>query len=138
MSLSVRTFSIPDSNASASEAEITAFLHQVTVDRIETAYAPGGWKLLVFYTDPRGAEEANQIVSVISTNLRIWRSDMAATLGIDPDHLLPDMKLDRIAQTVPTTSLELRLILGEDSHRVLFDHDAEIVSIVRNTLDELS
>ena len=137
--MKVRTFVIADDDPLAGEGAVSDFLAQVQADRIDTAYAPGGWRVLIVYTDPRRAEEAEQIASVIAANLRAWRDQLAAASRRDPQEVLPEDLLTKIAQYVPTTTLELRVVLSaHEAGEALRRHDEEIVHIVRQTLDELS
>ena len=139
MSLKVRSFLIPDDDRIAAENAVADFLGCVRVNRIETAAAPTGWRLLVVYTDPRHAEESEQIASVISANLRSWREHLASEKAIALDDIMDDDTVARIAQYVPTTVLELKVMLRRgDLHPILKGQEEEIVQIVRETLDELA
>ena len=139
MSLKVRTFLIPDEDRIAAEESVADFLGRVRVNRIETAAAPAGWRLLVMYTDPRHAEESEQIASLISANLRSWRDELATEKALSLDDIMDDDTVARIAQYVPTTVLELKVMLQRgDLHPFLKGQEEEIVHIVRETLDELS
>ena len=135
----VRTFLISDDNPREGEDAVSSFLGQVTADRVDTAYAPGGWRVMIHFTDPRHAEEAEQIASVIAANLRHWRDEQAAAQGCDPLDVLPEDVLVRIAQYVPTTALELRVILtATEGGEAIRQYEDPIVAVVRDTLDELS
>ena len=137
--LKVRTFHISDDDPRAGEEAIANFLAHVHVDRIETAYADGGWRTLIIYNDPRQAEEAEQIASVIAANLRGWRDGPASGFGGDGAVVLSDDLIGQIAQYVPTTALELRVILNSGNvHEAVHRHQDDIVQVVRQTLDDLS
>ena len=137
--MKVRTFVIADDDPQAGEGTVSDFLAQVRADRIETAYTPGGWRVLIVYTDPRQAEEAEQIASVIAANLRAWRDRLVRGSGADAQQVLPDDLLATIAQYVPTTTLELRVVLSaHEAGEGLLRHEQGIVQVVRQTLDELS
>ena len=139
MSLKVRTFLIPDDDRMTAEETVADFLGRVRVNRIETAAGPSGWRILVMYTDPRHAEESEQIASLISANLRSWRDTMAAEKALPLDDIMDDETVSRIAQYVPTTVLELKVMLQRgDLHPILKGQEEEIVHIVRETLDELA
>lgn len=136
MTLEIKTFSIPDADPEGAQADLAAFLRTVEVSRIDTAYAPGAWRVLVLYQDLRRKEESQQIEASIAAALGLWRDRTATTEGLTRDAVLPDDLLQEIARFAPTTGHELSIILGTRST----DFDArapEIVQVVRTTLEEL-
>ncbi len=138
MNVTVRTFRIRGGEAAGEdEKAVSAFLRAVKVERIETSCAEDGWRLLVLYSDLRDKEEAAQIASLIVAELKRWRADKAAGLGIDPGELLSDDAVQRAAQSVPTTPLELRATLGT-ADEPANPYESEIVQVIRKTLDELA
>ncbi len=141
MTLRVRTFEIRDgATARQDEEAVSAFLRSVDAERIEAAFAPGGWRLLVLHHDMKDREESAQIASVVAGALRAWRATEAIRAGVAAAAVLNDEALDKVAHYVPTTTLELRLVLGETGGEGGDDgspYEEEIVHIVRQTLDEL-
>ncbi|MCW2245922.1 ribonuclease D [Azospirillum fermentarium] len=136
MTLEIKTFSIPDDQPDGAQADLAAFLRTVEVSRIDTAYAPGAWRVLVLYQDLRRKEESQQIEASIAAALGLWRDRTATTEDLSRDAVLPDDLLQEIARFAPTTGHELSIILGTRSS----DFDArapEIVQVVRTTLEEL-
>ncbi len=137
MSLSVRSFEIPGGDArDVSETAVAAFLSSVEVERIETAYDDGAWRLLILFRDRREQEEAAQIAQAVTSALKHWRDRVARTAGVDPVGILDDEVLGAIARYVPTTTLELNIVLGSAAESISQHHE-EIVSVVRDTLGEL-
>ncbi len=137
MTLSLRTFQIRDGQVAEDERAVANFLQTVQTERIDSTYAPGGWRLLVLFRDPKSTEESAQIASVIAAALKRWRAETAGRMGVDPSSILTDEAVSRAAQYVPTTSLELRVTLGVDEGN-FSPFESEIVQVVRRTLDELS
>ena len=137
MALRVRTFRIHDASTEDDEAALDRFLASVDVDRIDTAAAADGWRIAVLFQDQRGKEESEQIASVVAGALRTWRAKSAASTGKAPAAILADEDLDLIARGVPTTTVELRSLLGA-SDDVVTAHANDIVSVVRDTMDALS
>ena len=137
MSLSVRTFEVRSgAQKSDDEASIGAFMKSVDVDRVETAFVDGAWRLLVLYRDLREREEAEQIASLVASSLRSWRDAKARRERTAPTDVLADDVLAQVAQFVPTTALELRVVLGQEGQPVSAFED-EIVAVVRDALGEL-
>ena len=136
MSTEIRTFFIPDSSAEEAQGHLSAFLRTVEVQRIDTAYADGAWRILVLYQDLRRKEEAIQIEAAISAALNGWRDRAAMREGMARDAILPDELVPEIARFAPTTERELSIIVGARDLGV-GQHGAEIVQVVRATLDEL-
>ena len=137
MALRVRTFRIHDESAVDDEALLDQFLRSVDVDRVDTAAANDGWRVAVLFHDQREKEEAEQIASVVAGALKAWRSNCAEAAGEPPIVILSDDALDLIARCIPTTTLELRAMLGEED-AVATTHAHEIVQVVRNTMDALA
>lgn len=137
MSLNVRTFQVRAGDSQAEdESAVAHFLKSVDVDRVDTAFSDGAWRLLVLYRDRREREESEQIASVIAFSLRSWRTAKAKAEGMDPSEVLSDEVLTQVAQFVPTTTLELRVVLGQEGAPISpFEED--IVHVVREALDEL-
>jgi len=132
MNLELRTFSIRDAATEEDEQQIAGFLRTVEVERIDTAYADGGWRVLVHYRDLRRREEQAQIESAIQAALNNWRGDVARSQGISRDEVLSNTLLAEVARFAPTTEVELSVIassLGESTHK----HGAAIVAVVRQT-----
>ena len=121
----------------ADECAVAAFLRSVQVERIDTAYADGGWNLLVLYHDRKDQEEAAQIASVVASALRDWRAQAARRESLAPDAVLSDSLLDRVAMAVPTTPIEFAELQG-GSRRDPGPFASEIVQVVRTALGELS
>lgn len=138
MSMKIRTFEIREGDAAVEdENRVSSFLRTAEVERIETAFAEGSWRLLILYNDQKDKEESAQIASTIAAALRQWRRGIAQREGIEPAAVLADEAIAQVAQYVPTTPLELRLVLGKDS-AAAEAYKSEIVQIVRQTLDALS
>lgn len=138
MTLRARTFQIRDGEEAANDEEsLAGFLRQVQVERIETAHLPDGWRLLVFYNDTKAAEESAQIASALASSLRLWRRDMSRNLAVPEDDILSDPDLQEVARYAPTTTLELRVVLGVKGEGGT-TYENEIVQAVRETLDDLS
>lgn len=138
MSLKVRTFEIREGEeAEEDEERVSTFLRAAAVERIETAFADRRWRLLILYNDQKDKEESAQIASAIAAALKQWRRSAAQRGSIQPGEVLSDEAVTTIAQCVPTTPLELRLVLGRDT-TAAEPYQTEIVQIVRQTLDALS
>ena len=138
MSLRVRTFEVRNgSHKRDDEDTVDSFLRSVSVDRIDSAYSGGSWQVFVLFHDTRQKEEAEQIASVIISALRVWRMTKAEEKSIDPLYLLPDETIEKVAHYVPTTAIELRVVMG-DSQETAGVYAEEIVEIVRDTLNDLS
>lgn len=136
MTLEIKTFSIPDDQPEGAQADLAAFLRTVEVSRIDTAYAPGAWRVLVLYQDLRRKEESQQIEASIAAALNLWRDRTAAAAGVTRDAIMPDDLIQEIARFAPTTAHELAVILG--TRNVDVDARAsDIVQVVRSTLEEL-
>jgi ribonuclease D len=136
MTTEIRTFIVPDAADDESNDIVSSFLRTVEVERIDTAYADGAWRVLVLYQDPKSKEESRQIESAIVGALNVWRDRVAARGGISRDAVLPDDILQEIARYAPTTERELSVIIG--SRNVdLGHHGAEIVQVVRQMLEDL-
>ena len=137
MSLSVRTFEVREgAQKSDDEASVAAFMKSVDVDRVDTAFVDGAWRLLVLYRDLREREEAEQIASLVASSLRSWRERKAKREQLTPAAVLSDDVLNQVAQFVPTTTLELRVVLGQEGAPISPFED-EIVAVVRDALGEL-
>lgn len=136
MSTEIRTFTIPDANAEEAQALLSAFLRTVEVQRIDTAYAEGAWRVLVLHQDLRRKEESLQIEAAINAALNNWRERTASRAGLTRDAVLPDELVPEIARFAPTTEHELSIIVGARDLGV-GQYGAEIVQVVRATLDEL-
>ncbi|MFV3129950.1 HRDC domain-containing protein [Niveispirillum sp. KHB5.9] len=137
MNLELRTFSIRDAAAEEDELRIANFLRTVEVERIDTAYAEGGWRVMVHFRDLRRREEQAQIESAIQEALNAWRGDVARTQGIGRDEVISNHLLAEVARFAPTTEVELSVIassLGENTQK----HGAAIVAVVRQTMEELT
>lgn len=136
MTSEIRTFQIPDEEPEEAQHALSSFLRTVEVQRIDTAYAAGAWRVLVLYQDLRRKEESLQIETAIVDALNSWRDRTAARQGIPRDAVLPDDLVPEIARFAPTTDRELSVIIGTRE----FDsgsHGAEIVQVVRSTLEDL-
>lgn len=136
MNLELRTFSIRDAAAEEDEQRIASFLRSVEVERIDTAYADNGWRVLIHYRDLRRREEQAQIESAIQAALNAWRSEVARAKGINRDEVLSNQLLAEVARFAPTTEVELSVIassLGESTV-----NGPAIVSVVRQTMEELT
>jgi len=136
MSTEIRTFRIPDLDGDAAQAELSAFLRTVEVERIDTAYADGAWRILVLYRDLRLKEESLQIETAIAAALNGWRDRTASRDGLGRDAVLPDELVPEIARFAPTTEHELSVIVGGRGLD-LGPRGAEIVAVVRSTLEDL-
>lgn len=136
MTTEIRTFQIPDTDREDAQEALSAFLRTVEVERIDTAYADGGWRILVLYQDLRRKEESAQIESAIVAELSAWRDKAAARGGMAREALLPDDLLPEIARFAPTTERELSVILGSRDIDV-GPMAQEIAAVVRNTLEAL-
>lgn len=138
MSIRVRSFTITGEGdqARADEEHVSRFLRNNTVDRIETVYADGAWRLLVMFNDSKSEEEAKQISAVLASALKGWRREMARNMGETPEALMSDDMLNQVAKWAPTTSLELRLVLGTGAEPAPYEN--EIVAVVRQSLDDLA
>ena len=138
MNLRVQSFTIRGGEAARQDEEmVSSFLRTASVERIETAFSGDCWHLLVLHRDMREKEEAEQIASVITSALKVWRAKIARKEKVSPNRVLSDEMVGRIAQYVPTTPLELRVVAG-DGDGAAGPHDNEIVHVVRQTLDDLS
>lgn len=137
MNLELRTFSIRDAAAEEDEQRVANFLRTVEVERIDTAYVEGGWRVLVHYRDLRRKEEQAQIETAIQQALNSWRSEVGRNLGVDREEVMSNHLLGEVARYAPTTEVELSVIvssLGEDTHA----RGAEIVRVVRQTMEDLT
>ena len=137
MALRMRTFRIHDESVGEDEARLDQFLRSVDVDRVDTAAAGDGWRVAVLFHDQREKEEAEQIASVVAGALKAWRSNCAESAGEPPIVILSDDALDRIARGIPTTTIELLAMLG-DEDPVATTHAHDIVGVVRETMDALA
>lgn len=136
MSAEIRTFIIPDEHSDDVREKLAQFLRTVEVQRIDTAYADGAWRVLVLFQDLRHKEEAKQIETAIVAALNAWRDRAAVRDGVPPDHVLPDAATPEIARFAPTTEHELSIIAasaGIENAR----YGGEIVQVVRSTLEDL-
>ncbi|MCG5242165.1 HRDC domain-containing protein [Azospirillum doebereinerae] len=136
MSTEIRTFTIPDRAADEAQAQLSAFLRTVEVQRIDTAYAVDGWRVLVLFTDLKRKEESQQIEAAIAAAVNGWRDRTAAQSGLTRDAVLADDLVQEIARFAPTTEHELGIIVGARD-MPLSQHGGEIVQVVRSTLDQL-
>lgn len=136
MSTEIRTFTIPDASADEAQGQLSSFLRTVEVQRIDTAYADGGWRILVLYKDLKRKEESLQIEAAINAALNGWRDRTAVREGVSRDAVLPDELVPEIARFAPTTERELSIIVGARDLGV-GHFGGEIVQVVRATLDEL-
>ncbi len=136
MSSEIRTFSIPDATAEEAQIQLSAFLRTVEVQRIETAYADGAWRVLVMFTDLRRKEESQQIEAAIAAALNGWRDRTAAQAGLSREAVLPDDLVSEIARFAPTTEHELSIIINARG-QASSPYGGEIVQVVRSTLDLL-
>lgn len=137
MNLELRTFTIRDAAAEEDELRVANFLRTVEVERIDTAYVEGGWRLLVHYRDLRRKEEQAQIETAIQQALNSWRSEVGRNLGVDREEVMSNHLLGEVARYAPTTEVELSVIvssLGEDTHA----RGSEIVRVVRQTMEDLT
>lgn len=132
----IRTFVIPDLEGEESQERVAAFLRTVEVERIDTAYADGAWRVLILFKDLKGREETAQIESAIADALLSWRNKRAASDAISGETILPEELVTEIAHFAPTTAIELRAIY----HTKGLDLDAyaqDIVQVVKQTLEAL-
>ncbi|MEI8395828.1 MAG: HRDC domain-containing protein [Rhodospirillaceae bacterium] len=136
MSTEIRTFVIPDADPDQDRSEMAAFLRSVVVERIETAYSEGAWRMLVFYEDARRKEESDQIESAIKSALIAWRDQEAAREGKPQDNILSDSLLNEIAHFAPTTERELIAIATAMGVSV-GPFGSAIVIVVKKMLDDL-
>ncbi|CAO3442126.1 HRDC domain-containing protein [Azospirillum sp.] len=136
MSTEIRTFTIPDATAEEAQTQLSAFLRTVEVQRIETAYADGAWRVLVLFTDLRRKEESQQIEAAIAAALNGWRDKAAVQAGVTRDVVLSDDLVSEIARFAPTTEHELSIIMNARGLGAA-PHGGEIVQVVRSTLDLL-
>ncbi len=136
MSTEIRTFTIPDANAEEAQVHLSAFLRTVEIQRIDTAYAGDGWRVLVLYGDLKRKEESQQIEAAIVAALNGWRDRTAAQAGVARDAVLPDDLVPEIARFAPTTEHELSIIVGTRDLPIS-QYGGEIVQVVRSTLDLL-
>lgn len=136
MSSEIRTFIVPDIDNEEAQARVGAFLRSVEVERIDTAFAEGAWRILVVYQDLKRREETRQIEVAIAAGLNSWRDKTAARHGISRDSVLPDEVVAEIAHFAPTTTTELGTIASSKGVN-LSGHALEIVQVVRQTLEDL-
>ncbi|BAI73224.1 hypothetical protein AZL_025860 [Azospirillum sp. B510] len=136
MSTEIRTFSIPDAAAEEAQAQLSSFLRTVEVQRIETAYADGAWRVLVLFTDLRRKEESQQIEAAIAAALNSWRDKVALQASVPREAILPDEVVQEIARFAPTTEHELAIIVNARG-LANSSYGGEIVQVVRSTLDLL-
>lgn len=136
MTTEIRTFQIPDAERDEAQAVIGAFLRTVEVERIDTAYADGAWRVLILFQDLKRKEESIQIETAIVRALESWRDQAAQRNGVARETVLPDELLPEIARFAPTTERELSVIIGTRNAEV-GTHGADIVHVVRSTLEEL-
>ncbi|PWC35850.1 HRDC domain-containing protein [Azospirillum sp. TSO35-2] len=136
MSTELRTFTIPDDSPEEAQEQLSAFLRTVEVQRIDTAYATGGWRVLVLFSDLRRKEESQQIEAAIAAALNGWREKAAAHAGLPRDAMLSDELVAEIARFAPTTEHELSIIVGARGLPAS-QHGGDIVQVVRSTLDLL-
>lgn len=136
MSTEIRTFTIPDADAEDAQNLLSAFLRSVEVQRIDTAYAGDGWRVLVLFADMKHKEESQQIEAAIAAALNGWRDKAATQAGVTRDAVLADELVQEIARFAPTTEHELSIIVGA-RNMPLSQYGGEIVQVVRSTLDVL-
>ncbi len=136
MSTEVRTFIIPDANPDQIRHTVAAFLRSVVVDRIDTAYADGAWRMLVLYQDARLKEESDQIESAIKGDLLTWREREAERSGVAREAIVSDEVIADIARYAPTTERELSTILAAHAAEAGL-YGAAMVQSVKATLDAL-
>jgi ribonuclease D len=137
MNLEFRTFTIRDTNTEEDEQRIAYFLRSVETERIDTAYAAGGWRILVHYRDLRRKEEQAQIETAIQAALNSWRSDIARNTGVDKETVLPGTLVAEIARYAPTTEVELSVIANASGVNVR-ERGGDIVRVVRQTMEDLT
>ena len=137
MSSEIRTFVIPDDAPDPARVEIAGFLRSVMVDRIDTAYTDGAWRVLVLYQDTRRKEESEQIESAIRGCLASWRDQLAARTGQAREDILTEALLTDIAHYAPTTERELAAIASSHPEIDVTAYGAAIVAEVKQMLDAL-
>lgn len=137
MNLELRTFTIRDAAAEEDEHRVAGFLRSVEVERIDTAYADGAWRVMVHFRDLRRKEEQAQIETAIQAALNNWRADVGRNLGVDKETILPGNLLVEIARYAPTTEIELSVIANSVGANVR-DRGVDIVRVVRQTMEELT
>ena len=139
MNLEIRTFTIRDASAEEDEQRVAGFLRSVEVERIDTAYADGAWRVLVHYRDLRRKEESAQIENAIQAAVNAWRTDIARNLQIDKEAVLPGSLVVEIARYAPTTEIELSVIANAAGvGNTVREHGADIVRVVRQTMEDLT
>jgi ribonuclease D len=136
MTTEIRTFILADASSSEGGEELSSFLRAVEVQRIDTAYVDGAWRILVIFQDLKRKEESKQIESAIVGALNSWRDRVAARSGISREAVLPDEIVTEISRYAPTTERELSVIIGGRGFDV-GQHGAEIVQVVRQMLEAL-
>lgn len=136
MTTEIRTFRIPDAEPESAQTELSSFLRTVEVERIDTAFADGAWRVLVLFQDLRRKEESLQIETAIAAALNGWRDRVATREGVARDAVLPDDLVTEIARYAPTTEHELSVLVGSRDLDI-GPHGADVVAVVRNTLEEL-
>jgi len=136
MTTEVRTFVIPDDSPDLARADIAGFLRSVVIERIDTAYVDGAWRVLVLHQDARRKEESEQIESAIKDALASWRDRQATRDGVSRDSILTDDLLAEIAHYAPTTERELSTIASAQGFDVS-SYGATIVLEVKKMLDAL-
>lgn len=136
MTTEIRAFTLSDAESGDEQNEVSAFLRSVEVERIDTAYVDGAWRILVLYQDMRRKEESKQIESAIFGALNTWRERVATRVGISRDTVLSDELLGDIARLAPTTEKELSSIIGNRNFDI-GHHGGEIVGVVRHMLADL-
>ncbi len=138
MAIEIRTFFLPDAEDDSARAcqELTDFMRAVEIDRIDTAHAGDGWRLLVIYRPLKAREERAQIKTAIHAALIGWREKTITSTGADRPTVLPDDLAGEIATYAPTTVRELSVIVG-DRPWALESFGRDVVQVVRATLDEL-
>lgn len=137
MNLEFRTFTIRDTQTEEDEQRIAHFLRSVETERIDTAYVPGGWRILIHYRDLRRKEEQAQIETAIQAALNSWRADVARNLGVDKETVLPGSLVAEIARYAPTTEVELSVIANASGVNMR-ERGADIVRVVRQTMEDLT
>lgn len=137
MTTEVCTFVIPDDNPDPARADIAGFLRSVVIERIDTAYVDGAWRVLVLHQDARRKEESEQIESAIKDALVSWRDRQANLDGLSPDSVLSDELLTEIAHYAPTTERELATIASAQGFTSVSNYGAAIVLEVKKMLDAL-
>lgn len=139
MNLEIRTFTIRDASPEEDEQRVAGFLRSVEVERIDTAYADGAWRVLVHFRDLRSKEESAQIETAIQAALNAWRSDIARNLQVDKETVLPGNLVVEIARYAPTTEIELSVIANAAGvGSTVREHGADIVRVVRQTMEDLT